>query len=127
MLTWKLTLEYDSARYNGWQEQANARTVASELRKAAESCFNRQVEIGAAERTDTNVHALAQITHLKLSPRKNRPKNIPRPQKILYTINDRLPSDINILEVEETTDRFHARHDAVSRSYLYQFSTRRTA
>src|SRR5262249_33122703 len=51
----------------------------------------------------------------------------PRPQEILYSINDRLPSDINILEVEEAPDRFHARHEAVSRSYLYQISTRRTA
>jgi tRNA pseudouridine38-40 synthase len=127
MKTWKLTLEYDGTRHSGWQEQSNARTVAGELRKAAEDFFNRQVEIGGAGRTDAGVHALAQVASLKLSPRGGRPKNIPRPQEILYAINDRLPSDINILEVEEAPDRFHARHDAVSRSYLYQISTRRTA
>jgi tRNA pseudouridine38-40 synthase len=127
MITWKLTLEYDGGRYSGWQEQANARTVAGELRRAAEDFFNRQVEIGGAGRTDAGVHALAQVAHLKLSPRGGRPKTIPRPQEILYAVNDRLPSDINILEVEEAHDRFHARHDAVSRSYLYQISTRRTA
>jgi tRNA pseudouridine38-40 synthase len=127
MRTWKITLEYDGARYSGWQEQSNARTVAGELRKAAEGFFDRQVEIGGAGRTDAGVHALAQVAHLKLSPRGGRPKNIPRPKEILYAINDRLPSDINILEVEEAADRFHARHDAVSRSYLYQISTRRTA
>jgi tRNA pseudouridine38-40 synthase len=127
MRTWKLTLEYDGGRYSGWQEQANARTVVGELRKAAEEFFDRQVEIGGAGRTDAGVHALAQVAHLKLSPRGGRPKNIPRPQEILYAINDRLPSDINVLGVEEAPDRFHARHDAVSRSYLYQISTRRTA
>jgi tRNA pseudouridine38-40 synthase len=127
MRTWKLTLEYDGARYSGWQEQSNARTVAGELRKAAVDFFNRQVEIGGAGRTDAGVHALAQVAHLKLSPRGGRPKTIPRPQEILYAVNDRLPSDINILEVEEAPDRLHARHDAVSRSYLYQISTRRTA
>jgi tRNA pseudouridine38-40 synthase len=127
MKTWKLTLEYDGARYSGWQEQANARTVAGELHKAAVDFFSRQVEIGGAGRTDAGVHALAQVAHLRLSPRGGRPKNVPRPQEILYAINDRLPSDINILEVEEAPDRFHARHDAVSRSYLYQISTRRTA
>jgi tRNA pseudouridine38-40 synthase len=125
--TWKLTLEYEGTRYSGWQEQSNARTVAGELRKAAEGFFNRQVEIGGAGRTDAGVHALAQVAHLRLSPRGGRPKNIPRPQEILYAVNDRLPSDINVLEVEEAPDRFHARHDAVSRSYLYQISTRRTA
>jgi len=127
MKTWKLTLEYDGTRYSGWQEQSNARTIAGELRKTAEDFFARQVEIGGAGRTDAGVHALAQVASLKLSPRGGRPKNIPRPQEILYAINDRLSSDINILEVEEAPDRFHARHDAVSRSYLYQISTRRTA
>src|SRR5262245_5793194 len=127
MRTWKITLEYDGARYSGWQEQSNARTVHAALRTAPEAVFNRQVEIGGAGRTDAGVHALAQVAHLKLSPRGGRPKNIPRPQEILYAINDRLSSDINILEVEEAPDRFHARHDAVSRSYLYQISTRRTA
>jgi len=127
MKTWKLTLEYDGTRYSGWQEQSNARTIAGELRKATEDFFARQVEIGGAGRTDAGVHALAQVASLKLSPRGGRPKNIPRPQEILYAINDRLSSDINILEVEEAPDRFHARHDAVSRSYLYQISTRRTA
>lgn len=127
MRTWKLTLEYDGTRYSGWQEQANARTVTGELRKAAEDFFNRQVEIGGAGRTDAGVHAMAQVAHLKLSPRGGRPKSIPRPREILYGVNDRLPSDINLLGVEEAPDRFHARHDAVSRSYLYQISTRRTA
>jgi tRNA pseudouridine38-40 synthase len=127
MRTWKPTLEYDGTRYSGWQEQTNARTIASELRNAAEDFFNRQIEIGGAGRTDAGVHALAQVAHLKLSPRGGRPKNLPRPQEILYGINDRLPSDINVLEVEEAPDRFHARHDAVSRTYLYQISTRRTA
>lgn len=127
MKTWKLTIEYDGTRYSGWQEQSNARTVAGELRKAAEDFFNRQVEVGGAGRTDAGVHALAQVAHLKLSPRGGRPKTIPRPQEILYAVNDRLPWDINVLEVEEAPDRFHARHDAVSRSYLYQISTRRTA
>ena len=48
MKTWKLTLEYDGTRYHGWQEQANARTVQGELRRAAEGYFGRQVELGGA-------------------------------------------------------------------------------
>jgi tRNA pseudouridine38-40 synthase len=127
MLTWRLTLEYDGTRYSGWQEQANARTIAGELRKAAEDYFNRSVEIGGAGRTDAGVHALAQVAHLRLSSRGGRPKTIPRPQEILHALNDRLPTDINILKVEPATERFHARHDAISRTYLYQISIRRTA
>jgi tRNA pseudouridine38-40 synthase len=127
MKTWKLTLEYDGTRYHGWQEQQNARTIQGELRRAAEAFFNRQVELGGAGRTDAGVHALAQVAHLRLSPRGGRPKTLPRPREILYGLNDRLPSDINLLSVAEAPDRFQARHDAVARSYLYQISTRRTA
>ena len=127
MKTWKLTLEYDGTRYSGWQEQANAKTVAGEIRKAAEDYFQRNVELGGAGRTDAGVHALAQVAHLRLSPRGGRPKQLPRPQELVYALNDRLPSDINVIAVEEASDRFHARHDAASRSYLYQISTRRTA
>jgi tRNA pseudouridine38-40 synthase len=127
MLTWKLTLEYDGTRYSGWQEQANARTIAGELRKAAEDYFNRAVEIGGAGRTDAGVHALAQVAHLRLSSRGGRPKTIPRPQEIVHALNDRLATDINVLQVEPAAERFHARHDGISRTYLYQISTRRTA
>jgi tRNA pseudouridine38-40 synthase len=127
MKTWKLTLEYEGTRYSGWQEQSNARTIAGELNRAAQAFFNRQVEIGGAGRTDAGVHALAQVAHLRLSSRGGRPGTVPRPHEILHGLNDHLPSDINILRVEEAPDRFHARHDAGSRSYLYQISTRRTA
>jgi tRNA pseudouridine38-40 synthase len=127
MLTWKLTLEYDGTRYSGWQQQANARTIAGELHRCAEDFFQRAVEIGGAGRTDAGVHAMAQVAHLKLSPRGGRPRQLPQPREILHGLNDRLPSDINILAVAEADARFHARHDAVSRSYLYQISTRRTA
>jgi tRNA pseudouridine38-40 synthase len=127
MLTWKLTLEYDGTRYSGWQQQANARTIAGELHRCAEDLFQRPVEIGGAGRTDAGVHAMAQVAHLKLSPRGGRPRTLPRPVEILHGLNDRLPSDISLLAVAEADARFHARHDARARSYLYQISTRRTA
>jgi len=127
MKAWKLTLEYDGTRYSGWQEQQNARTVQGELRKAAEDFFGTRVDLGGAGRTDAGVHALAQAAHLKVEPRRAKIKSVPRPQELLYALNDRLPADICVLEVEETDPRFHARHDAVARSYLYQISTRRTA
>jgi tRNA pseudouridine38-40 synthase len=124
MPTWKLTLEYDGTRYSGWQEQANARTIQGELRRAAEDFFGARVDLGGAGRTDAGVHALAQVAHLRLA--RGRQQS-PRPREVRHALNDRLPPDINVLEVAEAPGRFHARHDAVSRSYLYQISTRRTA
>jgi tRNA pseudouridine38-40 synthase len=127
MKTWKLTLEYDGTRYSGWQEQQNARTIAGEVRKAAEDCFGARVDLGGAGRTDAGVHALAQVAHLRIEPRRAKLRSLPRPQELLYALNDRLPADICVLAIEEADPRFHARHDATLRSYIYQISTRRTA
>ena len=133
MRTIKLTLEYDGTRYSGWQQQANARTIAGELQTAAEDFFGRSVELGGAGRTDAGVHAMAQVAHLKF-PRWGASQAAVRdkisklkPQEIIYGLNDRLPADINVLAVEDARPEFHARHDATSRSYIYQISTRRTA
>ena len=120
MSAWKLTIEYEGTRYRGWQEQKNARTIAGEIRAAAEDFFGAPVELTGSGRTDAGVHALSQIAKLKA-------EKSTRPAELLHALNDRLPPDINILKAEETRPGFHPRHDALSRYYLYQTSTRRTA
>ena len=76
--------------------------------------------VGGAGRTDAGVHALAQVAHLKA--RRELPT-----REIHEGLNDRLPFDVNVLAVEKASPRFHARHDARSRTYLYRVSRRRTA
>jgi tRNA pseudouridine38-40 synthase len=120
MATWKLTLEYDGTRYYGWQEQRNARTVAGELRGAAEAFFSKPVEIAGAGRTDAGVHALRQVARLRTDWRQKR-------VDLLHALNDRLPPDINVLRVDEVRAGFDPRRDALARYYLYQISSRRTA
>jgi len=121
-MTWKLTLEYDGTKYSGWQEQINARTVMGELRKAAEPIFQTPVDLQGAGRTDAGVHALGQVAHLRIKSRARF-----QPEAIRRALNDALPAEIAVLQVEEAPPRFHARHDAVSRSYIYQISTRKNA
>ncbi len=123
MKTWKVTLEYDGTKYSGWQEQINARTVQGQLRRAAEEVLGVPIDIQGSGRTDAGVHAIAQVVHLRV----RATKSFPPPREILRALNERLPSDICILEVTESDGKFHARHDAASRTYLYQISTRRTA
>ena len=121
MPTWKLTLEYEGTRYRGWQTQKNAdKTVQAALTHAARDLFGEDAAVGGSGRTDAGVHALAQVAHLKA--RKTLP-----PRQILEGLNDRLPFDVNVLSVEPASPKFHARHDAVSRTYLYRISRRRTA
>jgi tRNA pseudouridine38-40 synthase len=125
--TWKLTLEYNGTKYSGWQEQQNARTVQGQLRKAAEDFFGTAVEIQGAGRTDAGVHARAQVAHLRVRPQPGGKPRFAPVNTILRALNERLPADVCIIDVAEVEDNFHARHDAVSRTYLYQISTRRTA
>ena len=126
--SWKLTIEYDGTKYSGWQEQQNARTVQGQLRGAAQEFFDGTVEMQGAGRTDAGVHARAQVAHLRVR-RKNGEdtRRWPKPDEILLAINSRLPSDVCLLDVAEAAPDFHARHDAIARTYIYQISTRRTA
>ena len=117
----KLTIEYAGTRYSGWQIQKNARTVQGEIERAIlEATGIRDFELYGSGRTDAGVHALAQVAHLDIAV--NDPPDILRRR-----LNDALPTDIVILQVERVRHRFHARHDAVARSYLYQIARRRTA
>jgi tRNA pseudouridine38-40 synthase len=121
MSRFKLTLEYEGTKYSGWQMQKGGKSIQGEILDACRDLFNKDmVEIYGAGRTDSGVHALAQVAHLDVETDLTS-------LRIKYGINDRLPSDISILSVEEADPRFHARHDAVARSYIYQISRRRTA
>ena len=121
MPRFKLTIEYAGTRYSGWQIQKNARTVQGEIDAAARKVTGRKdFELYGAGRTDAGVHALAQVAHLDVST------GLP-PNTLRSRLNDELPSDINILTAVTVPHRFHARHQAIARRYLYQIATRRTA
>jgi tRNA pseudouridine38-40 synthase len=121
MARFKVFIEYAGTRYSGWQIQQNARTVQGELtRVIADVTAQKQFELYGSGRTDAGVHALEQVAHLDIIT------SIPA-ETLRRRVNDALPSDIHLLKVEMAQRRFHARHDAVSRSYLYQLSRRRTA
>lgn len=121
-MTFKLTLEYDGSRYSGWQEQRNARTVQGELREAAEKILRVDLEIQGAGRTDAGVHALGQVAHLRASTGR-----MPPPGAFRAALNAELPADIAVLSVDRAEDQFHARHDALTRTYVYRISTRKNA
>ncbi|PKL84362.1 MAG: tRNA pseudouridine(38-40) synthase TruA [Ignavibacteriae bacterium HGW-Ignavibacteriae-3] len=121
MARFKLFIEYEGTRYSGWQMQRNAKSVQGKLMDAASKIFKgERADIQGSGRTDAGVHALCQVAHLDV-------KTMLAPEIIRMKFNDELPADISVLEVEKTDPKFHARHDAKSRSYLYQISKRRAA
>lgn len=121
MPRFKLLIEYAGTRYRGWQIQKNARTVQGEIDRAVrEVTKRREFELYGSGRTDAGVHALAQVAHLELYTDL-------QPESLRRKLNDELPSDIHIRAIDAVPHRFHARHDALARCYLYQISRRRTA
>jgi tRNA pseudouridine38-40 synthase len=120
MFKYKITLEYDGTNYRGWQSQKNAKSIQGALIAAAQEFLSQPVEIQGAGRTDAGVHALAQVAHLETGRKVNT-------EALRMGLNDNLPAGINILKVENAQPRFHARHHATTRSYLYLIARRRTA
>lgn len=121
MAKFKIFIEFEGTRYQGWQIQKNVRTVQGEFFKACERVFETtEFEFYGSGRTDSGVHAIEQIAHLEVDTTLNE-------YQIQIKLNDNLPQDITILAVEKVHAKFHARHDAIARSYIYLISTRKTA
>jgi tRNA pseudouridine38-40 synthase len=120
MQRYRISLEYDGTRYAGWQVQQNAKSVQGALITAARAAFEDVGQVMGSGRTDSGVHALEQVAHIDL-PRGLSTRNV------IHGLNDVLPADINVRSAAAVDRRFHARHDAKGRSYLYQIATRRTA
>ncbi len=120
-MRYKLLIEYDGSRYSGWQIQQNQLTIQGRIAEALLNNFSKiRFDLQGAGRTDRGVHALGQVAHLELSASVD-------PEILQFKLNDSLPKDINILRVTKASNNFHARKDAVGRSYIYQIAKRRTA
>ena len=124
----RLLIEYDGSRFQGWQRQGEkqtregVRTVTGSLEHVLHEAGVRVLELTGSGRTDAGVHALGQVAHLHL------PKaQAPSARDLQRLFNDALPQDLAVRSVAPCPPAFHARHDAVDRSYLYQVSRRRSA
>lgn len=112
----RLTIAYTGTRYSGWQIQEKPnppRTVQGMLEAAFARVLQNKVRLHGAGRTDAGVHAEAQVAHVDI-PEKRR--QLPW-QRI---INNSLPEDIALMQVQEADPAFHARFDACGKVYTYQ-------
>jgi tRNA pseudouridine38-40 synthase len=117
----RLVIEYDGTGYCGWQRQdssvARAPSVQATLESAAGEIIGEAVEVVGAGRTDAGVHAWGQVAHLVTSSR------IPA-ARFPGALNAHLPGDIRVLEARDAPPGFHARFDAVARTYRYEVLNR---
>lgn len=116
----RLTLEYDGGGFQGWQLQPGVRTVQGALEEAFAELLQAQVRVIGAGRTDAGVHARGQVAHADL------PGGLGA-LELRRALNALLPDDLAVLEAREVAPDFHARHDAVSKRYLYRVLNRAVA
>jgi tRNA pseudouridine38-40 synthase len=111
-----LVIQYAGTHLYGWQKQPQGRTVQSEIETAIANVLGQPATIYGAGRTDSGVHAAAQVAHF------NNPSVIPAPSWAAI-LNSRLPDDILIRASATVDDRWHARFSASYRRYRYTIYT----
>jgi len=151
MPRYKLTIEYNGAPYAGWQKQDDFPTVQSNIEEALFKFCGEKIGVVGAGRTDSGVHATAQIAHIDL-PRETDPFKImqginfylfntitPVSHEMaaqdlcadgscapMQSIGHRIKKNhIAILDAQPVSDDFHARFSAKKRHYLYRITNRR--
>ena len=108
----KLTLSYDGSDFCGYQIQKGFRSVQEEIQKALSEILQDDITVIGAGRTDSGVHALAQVVNF------HHNKNI-SPKNFVTGLNHFLPDDIRIISAKEVDLKFHSRFDAISKTYEY--------
>lgn len=110
-----LGIEYCGTAYQGWQLQLRPdppQTVQGAVQGALGSIADHAVQVACAGRTDSRVHATGQVVHFDCA--------VERPTRAwVQGTNTRLPEDIRVTWARQVSNDFHARHSALSRSYLY--------
>lgn len=117
MQRYKGIIAYDGSNYSGYQIQLNGRTVQERLEKALKKMHKGLViKVAASGRTDAGVHARGQVIHFD-SPL------ILQSERWVMALNRLLPYDISVLSVEMVKADFHARFDAIGKTYKYHVYT----
>lgn len=110
----RLDICYDGTRYNGWQRQvSHDNTIQGKLETALSRILGEPIEISASGRTDTGVHARGQVANFHTeSPMECA--------ELLEQLRRYLPEDIGIYSCREVSPRFHARLNALEKTYQYR-------
>ena len=112
----RLIVSYDGTNYVGWQLQENGVSVQQRLNEAALAITGERIQLHGSGRTDSGVHARAQVAHFDTTARMPA-------DKFAIALNTRLPRDIRVLYSEEAPEGFHARFSAKNKTYRYTVHT----
>lgn len=128
----RFLVSYDGTKYDGWQRQGNTdRTIQGKIEAVLSRLFDVSVETHGSGRTDGGVHARGQVANVwvdeeamkKAAPKLAKYKGMSRMAAIQAYLNEYLPEDICVREMQEAAERFHSRLSAVGKTYSYQICT----
>lgn len=109
---YKLTIAYDGTRFFGWERQPDRETIQGKLESVLEKLNGTPVDVIGAGRTDAGVHARAMVASVRLDVAESC-------EEIRDYMNRYLPDAIAVREVKEAGERFHARYNALGKTYRY--------
>ena len=116
MINYKITVQYDGTKYNGWQKQGNTQnTIQERFENVLSRMCGQKTEIFASGRTDAGVHALCQTANFKCDTDLSE-------REIMEYLNSYLPSDVAVTSIGAVPERFHSRLNAVSKTYEYRIA-----
>src|SRR5690606_25637959 len=112
-----LGIEYDGSCFHGWQSQRNSLGVQSVVEHALGRVANHSIDVVCAGRTDTGVHASAQVVHFDTESQRDN-------YSWVLGTNSYLPKHVSVLWAMPVSETFHARFSAVERNYRYIIQNR---
>lgn len=113
-MNYRLDIQYDGSRYEGWQRQKDTdNTIQGKIENVLSKMAGTEIKIQGAGRTDAGVHAKGQVANFRMEGEKNC-------EDICQYLNEYLPEDIEISKVSQVEERFHSRFNAKEKVYQYR-------
>ncbi|WP_240842878.1 tRNA pseudouridine(38-40) synthase TruA [Acidaminobacter sp. JC074] len=109
----KMIIEYDGTHFYGWQRQTKSRSIQGVIERVLSKILKKDIEIDGAGRTDAGVHAYGQVATFGC--------DLPMPlESLKRAMNNFLPSDVRIVDLDFADADFHARYSAIGKTYVYK-------
>ncbi|MBQ7942713.1 MAG: tRNA pseudouridine(38-40) synthase TruA [Lachnospiraceae bacterium] len=114
MRNFKIVLQYEGTRFQGWQRQDSTdNTIQGKLEAILSKMTGHQVQVDGSGRTDAGVHAYGQVANFHIETEKSA-------AEVMDYLNQFLPEDIRVIQINEASERFHSRLNAVGKTYRYR-------
>lgn len=116
MKNYKIIVQYDGSRYKGWQKfKNNDLSIQEKIETVLSKMAEEEIQVIGCGRTDAGTHAESYVANFHTNSKRS-------PKLISNYLYEFLPEDIVVKSVEEVPERFHAQHNAKSRTYVYSIT-----